>query len=76
MAEDRATLELRLQQALAARHAWRTGATRSAASFGDRSITYSVEGIKQLDAYIAELRRALAGTAAGGRSRIAYVVPM
>ncbi|WP_027489374.1 gpW family head-tail joining protein [Rhodanobacter sp. OR92] len=69
-----ATLQDQLDEAIAARHAWRTGATRSSVTFGDRTIQYSVEGLKQIDAYIAELRRTLAGTTRT-RNRVTYAVP-
>ncbi|MEN5208012.1 gpW family head-tail joining protein [Stenotrophomonas terrae] len=67
-------MQQQLDEAIAARHAWRTGKTRAAAAFGDRRIEYSVEGMKQLDAYIAELRRQLAGPAAR-RRRVTYLAP-
>lgn len=69
-----ATLQEQLDEAIAARHAWKTGKTRSTVTFGDRTIQYSVDGLKQIDAYIAELRRQLAGTTRG-RSRVTYAVP-
>lgn len=69
-----ADLQQQLDEAIAARHAWRTGKTRAAAAFGDRRIEYSVEGMKQLDAYIAQLRRAISGVPRG-RNRITYAVP-
>ncbi|KRG65813.1 hypothetical protein ABB27_14690 [Stenotrophomonas terrae] len=69
-----ADLKTQLEEALAVRHAWRTGKTRTVFVFGDRRTEYSVEGMKQLDAYIAQLRRELAGPAAR-RSRVTYVVP-
>jgi hypothetical protein len=69
-----ATLQDQLDEAIAARHAWRTGATRSSVTFGDRTIQYSVEGLKQIDAYIAELRRSLAGSTRV-RNRVTYPVP-
>lgn len=70
-----ATTRELLDEAIAVRHAWRTGQTKASVAHGNRSITYSVEGMKQLDAYIAELRRQLAGTPPRGRNRIQYVVP-
>jgi hypothetical protein len=69
-----ATLQQQLDDALAARHAWKTGRTRSSVTIGDRTIQYSVEGLKDLDAYIAELRAGLAGRPAV-RNRVSYVVP-
>lgn len=71
-----ATTQELLDEAIAVRHAWRTGRTRASVTHGDRTISYSIEGLKQLDAYIAELRRLLAGASARGRSRIQYVRPV
>ncbi len=65
-----------LDEALAARHAWRTGKTRTSWTIGDQSFGYSVEGMRHLDAYIAELRRKLNPRAgARSRNRVRYVVP-
>ena len=69
-----ANLQEQLDEALSVRHAWRTGKTRTVFVFGDRHTEYSVEGMKQLDAYIAQLRREIAGPTAR-RSRVTYVVP-
>jgi site-specific recombinase XerD len=73
-----ATLQEQLDEALAARHAWITGKTQVAVTFSSggksRTIQYSVEGMKQLDAYIAELRRKIAGKPPL-RNRIVYAVP-
>ena len=70
-----ATTQEMLDEAIAVRHAWRTGKTKASVQHGDRTISYSVEGLKGLDAYIAELRRLLAGNTARGRNRIQYVTP-
>ena len=70
-----ATTQELLDEAIAVRHAWRTGKTRTSWTHGDRQVSYSVEGMKQLDAYIAQLRRELAGAKPRGRSRIQYVTP-
>lgn len=69
-----ATLQDQLDEAIAARHAWRTGRARTTVTFGDRTIQYSVEGMAQLDAYIASLQRQLSG-AARVRNRVTYGVP-
>ena len=69
-----ATTQEMLDQALAARHAWRTGKTRASWTVGDQTITYSVEGMAKLDAYIAELRQQLAPRPRS-RSRVRYAVP-
>ncbi|HVI60122.1 MAG TPA: gpW family head-tail joining protein [Luteimonas sp.] len=70
-----ATTQEQLDEAIAVRHAWRTGKTKASVTHGDRQISYSIEGMKRLDEYIAELRRTLAGTARRGRNRIQYVTP-
>ena len=70
-----ATTQELLDEAIAVRHAWRTGKTKASVTHGDRTISYSVQGLKQLDAYIAELRRLLAGSGPVGRNRIQYVTP-
>lgn len=70
-----ATTQELLDEAIAVRHAWRTGKTTSTVTHGERTISYSIEGMKRLDAYIAELRRLLAGPAPRGRNRIQYVTP-
>ncbi len=69
-----ATLQEQLDEALAARHAWCIGRTRVTVTFGDRTLQYSVEGMKQLDAYIAQLRRQINGVAPV-RNRVRYVTP-
>jgi len=56
-----ATLQQQLDEALAARHAWRTGQTRTSISMGGRTVQYSTEGLRRLDAYIGELRRQISG---------------
>jgi len=63
-----------LDEAIAVRHAWRTGKTSVSWQHGDRSQYYSVEGMAKLDAYIAQLRRELAGIKTR-RNRIQYVTP-
>jgi len=69
-----ATLQQHLDEALAARHAWRTGQTRASISMGGRTVQYSTEGLRQLDAYIGELRRQISGVRPV-RNRIRYGVP-
>lgn len=69
-----ATLQEQLDEAIAARHAWKIGKTRTTVTMGDRTIQYSVDGLKQLDAYIAELRRQIAGVTRV-RNRVSYAVP-
>ncbi|WP_165424282.1 gpW family head-tail joining protein [Pseudoxanthomonas winnipegensis] len=69
-----ATLQEQLDEAIAARHAWHVGKTRVTVTYGDRTLQYSVEGLKQLDAYIASLRRQISG-GSRARNRVRYVVP-
>ncbi|UZW62747.1 gpW family head-tail joining protein [Lysobacter enzymogenes] len=69
-----ATLQEQLDEAIAARHAWKTGKTRSSMTLGNRTIQYSVEGLKELDAYIGELRRQVSGVKRV-RNRVSYAVP-
>lgn len=69
-----ATLQEQLEEAIAARHAWKTGKARTTFRHGDRLIEYSVEGMKELDSYIASLRRQISGRRAG-RNRVFYAVP-
>lgn len=69
-----ATLQGQLDEAIAARHAWKTGKARTTFRHGDRTIEYSVEGMKQLDSYIAQLRRQISGVQTG-RARVTYAVP-
>lgn len=64
----------RLDEALAARHALLTGNKTASVGFGQRSVTYTEANIKDLDRYIAELRREIARTRPV-RNRINYVVP-
>lgn len=69
-----ADTQQQLEEALQARHRWLTGRTRQSITIGDKTITYSVDGLKQLDAYIAELRRQLSRRPRA-RNRIFYGVP-
>lgn len=69
----------KLVEAEAALHRLLTG--QQSASFsissggGSRSMTYTQTNIAQLRAYIAELKRAIAGGAAVGGRQIAYGIP-
>ena len=57
---DTATLQKRLAQAEEARHRLMTGAQRVQVSFADHDVRFVEQSnVAQLDAYIAELRRAL-----------------
>lgn len=67
-------VQQRLDEALAARHALLTGKKTVSVGFGQRSVSYTEANIKDLERYIAELRREIAGTKTV-RNRINYVVP-
>lgn len=67
-------VQQRLTEALAARHALIVGRAKVSIGFGERRLEYTAATLKDLDAYIAELRRELRGTKAT-RNRISYVVP-
>lgn len=73
-----ATLQEQLDEAIAARHAWRTGKTKSSQTLntpsGDRTIQYSTEGLSEIDAYIADLQRQISGKRKV-RNRISFAVP-
>lgn len=68
-------VQQRLDDALAARHKLLTGTKMVSVGFGKRQATYQEADLARLDAYIADLRRELAGNPRRGRSRIRYVVP-
>ena len=72
--QQRADLQEKLAEAEAVRHRWLTGKVSTSWSYGDRTVQYSVDGLKQIGRYIAELRRRLAGVRAV-RTRVAYGVP-
>jgi len=63
-----------LDEAIDARHKLIVGRARVSVGFGDRRVEYTAATLKQLDAYIAELRRKLSGRRAV-RNRISYGVP-
>lgn len=70
------SVQQRLDEALAARHAILTGKQKVTIGYGERRLEYAEANIKALDAYIAELRRELSGASAKPvRNRIRYVVP-
>lgn len=70
------TPQEKLDEALAARHALLVGKARVSVGFGDRRVEYTAAALPQLDAYIAELRREIAGaSAAPTRNRIRYLTP-
>lgn len=67
-----------LTEALSARHALVTGKLRVSFSVttggGSRTLTFSQTTMKQLDTYIAGLRREISGVTKT-RNRISYAVP-
>jgi len=68
MTTDTATLEQRLAEAEDARHWLLTGRqTVTVQASGDKQITYARTELRQLDAYIAELKRRL-GQSTGRRA--------
>lgn len=71
------TNEQYLAEAVAARHRLITG-TQMVSFTGPngRSMSYSQANLAALDAYIAELRAAIAGDSVPRRNRISYVVPL
>lgn len=68
------TAQQKLDEALQVRHQLMLGKAKASLGFGDRSITYTQATRKDLDAYIAELRREIGGRTAS-RSRVRYAVP-
>jgi len=71
-----ATTQQLLDEAIAARHQLLVGKARVSVGYGDRRVEFTAATLKQLDSYIAALRRRLAGTARRGRTRVQYVVPV
>jgi hypothetical protein len=70
------TLQQRLDEAIQARHSLAIGKKSVTIGYGTRRVEYTPTTLAQLDAYIAELRREIAGTSrAPVRSRVRYVVP-
>jgi hypothetical protein len=68
------TTQQLLDEALAARHALLTGKAMVSVGFGDRRVEYTAAKLPDLERYIAELRRSLAGKKPA-RHRVTYVVP-
>lgn len=68
------TPQQHLDEALTVRHQLLLGKAMVSLGFGERRVEYTKAELPALDAYIAELRRAIAGKAAP-RGRITYVVP-
>jgi hypothetical protein len=70
------TTQEKLDQAIAARHALLIGSKVVSVGYGERKIDYTPARLADLESYIAELRRELAGKpAARSRNRIRYAVP-
>ena len=72
--DERLDLQRKLKEAEDARHLWQIGQTSASWTYRGRTIQYSVEGMKHIDRYIAELRRRLAGSRAV-RTLVTYGVP-
>ena len=71
--EETAVVETRLAEAEAAYHDWRIGRhTRSFQDSNGEKVDYSVEAMRGLPAYIAELKRLL-GTAVSAPMRPFYL---
>lgn len=70
--------QAQLDEAIAARHALMTGqkmvSINVSTGGGSRSVSYSQVNLKDLNAYISQLQRELAGVTSR-RSRISYMVP-
>lgn len=69
-----ATPQEQLAEAEQARHQLILGKAKVSLSLGDRRVEYAASALKDLDNYIAELRRLIAGKRPA-RGRINYVVP-
>ena len=69
------TLQQRLDEAIAARHAIAIGKRAARISLGDRAVEYSEANLAQLNAYIASLQAQLSPNPARGRNRVRYAVP-
>jgi hypothetical protein len=68
------TTQQKLDEALAARHELLVGKAKVSIGFGERRAEYTRATLAQLDTYIAELRRDLAGKPRR-RGAINYLVP-
>lgn len=73
-ADAMADTQQKLDEAIAARHALITGKKTVSLVFGDRRVEYTAATVKDLERYIAELRRELNGVRPT-RNRITYMVP-
>ena len=63
-----------LDEAIAARHALLVGKATVSVGFGERRLEYTAAKLRDLESYIAELRRTLS-KAKPVRNRITYLVP-
>ncbi|MBB4726355.1 gpW family head-tail joining protein [Xanthomonas arboricola] len=68
------TPQQHLDEALAVRHQLLLGKATVSLAFGERRVEYTKAELPALEAYIAELRRKIAGKVMR-RGRINYVVP-
>lgn len=69
-----ATLQQQLDEALQARHQLLVGKSMVSFGHGQRRMEFTAANLKELDTYIAGLRRQLAGLPVR-RGRISYMVP-
>lgn len=67
--------QLQLDEALAARHQLAIGKAVASVTRDGRTVQFTATTVKDLDNYIAQLRRELAGVKPR-RNRISYVVPV
>ena len=69
------TLQQQLDEAVEARHRLIVGKKTVSVWYGDRRVEYTATQVADLDRYIAELRRQIAGVKPQ-RNRIGYGVPL
>lgn len=69
------TLQQQLDEAVEARHRLIVGKKTVSVGYGDRRVEYTVAQVADLDRYIAELRRQIAGVKSQ-RNRIGYGMPL
>jgi hypothetical protein len=69
-----ATTQDLLNQATAAYNALLTGTATVSVQYGDRKVEFTAANRQQLERYIGQLRRQIAGTKSV-RNRVTYMVP-
>lgn len=69
------TLQQQLDEAVEARHRLVVGSKTVSVAYGDRRIEYTATQLADLDRYIADLRRQIAG-AKRPRNRLIYGTPI